>query len=214
MFNATHLPVDIFSLKRKKESDSELDIDQEIENIENLDMQSNLINKILQNAIGNKITVEKDAKLAINRSLTTFIRLITKRANIIAKKRSHKNISTSDIFEALEESFKETQKQKKTNHHKNGPPESSIVSQSPPDNGVIVLLESNNTFLLSSSDYNNNNNEGDDKTTIKGDNNIDGNESGGGDNPSSSAASMESVVEYFGGNNSNPIVLVVGDNNN
>nr|CAG8658966.1 2473_t:CDS:10 [Entrophospora candida] len=92
---------------QKNDSGSEIDFDEEMKQFQDLDMPNSLITKIIENAIGNH-QIENNAKLAIIKSITPFIKLISKSANEIAKDNSHKNIIADDVFKALDSNkFKE-----------------------------------------------------------------------------------------------------------
>ncbi|CAJ0640894.1 10199_t:CDS:2 [Entrophospora sp. SA101] len=92
---------------QKNDSGSEIDFDEEMKQFQDLDMPNSLITKIIENAIGNH-QIENNAKLAIIKSITPFIKLISKSANEIAKDNNHKNIIADDVFKALDSNkFKE-----------------------------------------------------------------------------------------------------------
>ncbi|CAJ0824903.1 14441_t:CDS:2 [Entrophospora sp. SA101] len=92
---------------QKNDSGSEIDFEEEMKKNQDLDMPNSLITKIIENAIGNN-QIENNAKLAIIKSITSFIKLISKSANKTAKDNNHKNIIADDVFKALDSNkFKE-----------------------------------------------------------------------------------------------------------
>nr|CAG8623706.1 1718_t:CDS:2 [Entrophospora candida] len=112
---------------QKNDSGSEIDFEEEMKKNQDLDMPNSLITKIIENAIGNN-QIENNAKLAIIKSITSFIKLIIFQAEQKLKKNSGGASSTSINIVA------------------------TTIIESIPGNDVAVSLESN------SSNNNNNSN--------------------------------------------------------